>query len=67
VKKAYDYMTGATNCQQFRSARKAIQHYCDDPQWSDQTGDEFILPTQIVDEFPRKMENHDSVIFFISS
>ncbi|MDR2777036.1 MAG: 2,3-bisphosphoglycerate-independent phosphoglycerate mutase [Puniceicoccales bacterium] len=67
VREAYNCMVGEQNFSQFQSSREAIQHYYDHPKSDNQIGDEFILPTQIVDEqgnFFGKIEDNDSILFF---
>ncbi|MDR1595408.1 MAG: 2,3-bisphosphoglycerate-independent phosphoglycerate mutase [Puniceicoccales bacterium] len=67
VKEAYDCMVGSAKFSQFQSAAGAIKSYYENPKSPTQTGDEFISPSQIVDEkgnFIGKIEGGDSVIFF---
>jgi 2,3-bisphosphoglycerate-independent phosphoglycerate mutase len=67
VQKAYDCLTGMGDNSRAKSAEEAIQSYYEHPLDEVRQGDEFILPTQIVDEngaFPGVIENGDSLILF---
>jgi 2,3-bisphosphoglycerate-independent phosphoglycerate mutase len=67
VAEAYWCMTGKENFPQYGSAKEAIEHYYANPSSENQSGDEFIPATQIVDEngiFCGKIEDNDSVLFF---
>ena len=49
-----------------RSAKEAVAHYYDNPSEPSREGDEFILPSLVVDQRnqPRSIRDGDSVIFF---
>jgi 2,3-bisphosphoglycerate-independent phosphoglycerate mutase len=67
VQKAYDCLTGMGESFRAKSAAEAIEHYYKNPIDDVRRGDEFILPTQIVDEngeFPGVIEDGDSLILF---
>ncbi|MDE6576250.1 MAG: 2,3-bisphosphoglycerate-independent phosphoglycerate mutase [Opitutales bacterium] len=66
VQKAYDCLTGIDGLKA-HSAREALEHYYQNPIDEVRRGDEFVLPTQIIDtdgKFPGAIEDGDSVIFF---
>lgn len=66
VEKAYDCLTGVPG-ERAKSAREALEHYYEHPLDEVRQGDEFVLPTQIIDangKFPGAVEDGDSVIFF---
>tara|TARA_B100001248_G_scaffold262395_1_gene258087 strand:- start:23611 stop:25182 length:1572 start_codon:yes stop_codon:yes gene_type:complete len=67
VQKAYDCLTGHKTEHTATSAQEAIQHYYDNPSEPSCCGDEFIPPTQILDQSGNpvaRIEDGDSVIFF---
>jgi 2,3-bisphosphoglycerate-independent phosphoglycerate mutase len=67
VRKAYDCLTGRAVACTAASAIAAVQHYYDKPTTEGTKGDEFIVPTQIVDAHGQAIGNikdGDSVIFF---
>jgi 2,3-bisphosphoglycerate-independent phosphoglycerate mutase len=67
VEEAYNCMVDGGDFPKFLSAADAIKSYYAKPKSSTQIGDEFISPSQIVDDsgnFSGKIENNDSVIFF---
>ncbi|MDR1435291.1 MAG: 2,3-bisphosphoglycerate-independent phosphoglycerate mutase [Puniceicoccales bacterium] len=67
VEKAYDCLTGMGENFKARSAREAIEHYYAHPMDDIRQGDEFIAPTQIIDEngkFSGAIGDGDSLIFF---
>ncbi|MDR2201005.1 MAG: 2,3-bisphosphoglycerate-independent phosphoglycerate mutase [Puniceicoccales bacterium] len=67
VRKAYDCLTGMETALQARSGAEAIANYYAHPLDATQQGDEFILPTQIVDgngKCPGLIEDGDSLILF---
>jgi 2,3-bisphosphoglycerate-independent phosphoglycerate mutase len=67
VQKAYDCLTGMGENSKAKSATEAIKSYYDHPLDEVRQGDEFILPTQIVDadgNFNGAVEDGDTLIFF---
>ncbi|MDR2372401.1 MAG: 2,3-bisphosphoglycerate-independent phosphoglycerate mutase [Puniceicoccales bacterium] len=67
VQKAYDCLTGTGESLRARNAKEAIENYYKNPIDTARQGDEFILPTQIVDEngkFSGAVEDGDSLILF---
>lgn len=67
VQKAYDCLTGMGENLKLKSATEAIRSYYEHPVDDVRQGDEFILPTQIVDDngqFSGKIEDGDALIFF---
>jgi len=67
VIKAYDLLTGTAPERTSTSATEAVQHYYDNPVSSNQTGDEFITPTQITNADGKPIaaiEDDDCVIFY---
>ncbi|MDR0428710.1 MAG: 2,3-bisphosphoglycerate-independent phosphoglycerate mutase [Puniceicoccales bacterium] len=66
VEMAYRCLIGK-NARHARSAVEAVDHYYKNPQNISQQGDEFIIPTQIVDKqgnFSGSINAGDGVIFF---
>ncbi len=67
VRKAYDCLTGRALERTALSASEAVQEYYDNPGTEGTKGDEFIVPTQIVDSKGNPLgtiKDGDSVIFF---
>jgi 2,3-bisphosphoglycerate-independent phosphoglycerate mutase len=67
VQAAYDCLTGRAVARTAPSAAAAIEGYYAEPLDSSRTGDEFIVPTAIVDEHGKivgRISNGDSVVFF---
>ncbi len=67
VQKAYDCLTGRNIERTAGSAKEAIESYYETPIDANRKGDEFILPTAIVDNSGQpigKIENGDGVVFF---
>ncbi|MDR1366651.1 MAG: 2,3-bisphosphoglycerate-independent phosphoglycerate mutase [Puniceicoccales bacterium] len=67
VQKAYDCLTGIGENLKTKSAEEAIENYYKNPMDDVRQGDEFILPTQIVDEkgqYSGAIEDGDSLILF---
>lgn len=66
IQKAYDCITGM-EALQAHSAKEAFENYYAHPINDKQQGDEFILPTQILDtdgQFSGAVESGDAVVFF---
>jgi 2,3-bisphosphoglycerate-independent phosphoglycerate mutase len=66
VEKAHRCLTGGL-AEKARTAEEVIGHYYEHPTDTSRVGDEFILPTQIIDAngaFAGAIEAGDSVIFF---
>lgn len=66
VKLAYDMLTGrGESCPVYPSAALALTHYYDNPDNDSQTGDEFIPPRVIGDNWKdTRITSGDSVIFY---
>lgn len=67
VRKAYDCLTGRAIERTAKSATEAVQGYYDNPTTDGTKGDEFIVPTQIVDADKQPLgtiKDGDAVIFF---
>ena len=67
VEQAYRCMTGDADFAKFNSAEDAISNFYKNPLAENQSGDEFIMPTQVLNssgEFDGKIEDGDSVLFF---
>lgn len=67
VQRAYDCLTGRTIERTARSATEAVQFYYDHPLDESRHGDEFVVPTAIVDasgEPLATVEDGDTVLFF---
>lgn len=68
VEKAYQCLAkGLTEAPKAKTAEEAVQYYYDHPVEESRRGDEFILPTSIVDHQGRPLaliEDGDSVIFY---
>ncbi|MCD8483341.1 MAG: 2,3-bisphosphoglycerate-independent phosphoglycerate mutase [Verrucomicrobia bacterium] len=67
VQKAYDCLTGRTIERSARSAREAIEYYYANPLDSSRNGDEFVVPTAIVDSAGAPVgliKDGDAVVFF---
>lgn len=67
VQKAYDCITGREIARTAATAKEAVEHYYDNPFEPSCKGDEFILPTAIVDEAGKPVgcvEDGDAIIFF---
>lgn len=66
IEKAYQCLTGGS-AQTAHSASEAVERYYQSPLSDTQKGDEFILPTQILNSngtFEGKIEDGDAIIFF---
>jgi len=67
VSQAYNMLTGKESGNTARTATEAVQHYYDNPLDSSRKGDEFVLPTWVVDEEGSPLAtigNGDSVVFY---
>ena len=67
VELAYNCLTGRNVERTASSAAEAIQHYYANPLSQSQNSDEFVLPTQILDDSGHpvgKIQDQDSVLFF---
>lgn len=67
VQKAYDALTGRKIERTAKSAAEAVQFYYDNPLDDSRHGDEFIVPTVIVDDAGKPagiIRDGDAVIFF---
>lgn len=67
IEKAYHCLTGMKIEKTAKSASEAIQQYYDNPLDDSRHGDEFILPTAIVDDSGKPVgtiQSGDAVIFF---
>lgn len=67
VQKAYDCLTGRDVERTAGSAEEAVQAYYDQPLDDNRKGDEFIVPTTVVDSAGQPLasvRNADAVIFF---
>jgi 2,3-bisphosphoglycerate-independent phosphoglycerate mutase len=67
VAKAYDCLVGKRAEHEAASASDAVQHYYDNPIDDSRKGDEFIVPTWIIDESGRpvgRVSDGDTVVFF---
>ncbi len=67
VSKAYYMLTGQKADFTALSAEAAVQHYYDNPLDEQRTGDEFVLPSWVVDASGKPvgcMKDGDSVVFF---
>ncbi len=67
IQKAYDCLTGKEILNTAKSAVDAVQYYYDNPISKNQTGDEFVQPTNIIDSAGNPLalvEDGDTIIFF---
>ncbi len=66
VQRAYDLLTGRdANVPHFKAAADAVQDYYDNPTNDSQSGDEFITPRTVGDDWQEtRIADGDSVIFF---
>jgi len=67
VEKAYNCLTGRTLDRTAKSAKEAIEFYYNNPLDSSRKGDEFVVPTTIVDDAGApvgSIQNGDAVVFF---
>lgn len=65
VQKAYECLVNENYALQVNTPREAIQNYYDKPLSENQLGDEFILPTQVMNDGESlRIKNGDSVLFF---
>lgn len=67
VEKAYNCLTGRSVERTARSAEEAVETYYQNPLDSSRTGDEFVVPTQILNEEGNpvgSIGDGDSVLFF---
>jgi len=67
VQKAYDCITGNNVELTAKSALEAVQYYYDNPLDNSRKGDEFVVPTAIVNDEGNPVgaiENGDAIVFF---
>lgn len=67
IQKAYDCLTGREVERTAKSATEAVQFYYDNPLDDSRKGDEFVVPTAVVDDDGKPVatvEDGDAVVFF---